>query len=100
VRSLEEYQQRAMNMQNNLDLARQITGSTLRLYTAGEATLVDVLQTIDRQGATAQNFLDAYIGYRRALLRIERLTYFDFQRNAPLLDRFDLEGMAARLQPH
>ena len=97
IRNLEEYQQRALNMQENLEFARQNTVTTLERYRAGDVTLVDVLQTIDRQSATARNFVDVYLGYRRALIRIERLTFYDFQRGAPLLDRFDFESMRGSL---
>jgi outer membrane protein TolC len=93
VRNLDEYAQRARNMQNNLTLARDITTSTIDRYGRGEVSLVDVLQTAERQSATADNFLSAYLGYRRALLRLERLTFYDFQRGAPLLERFNILGL-------
>ncbi|HWV58115.1 MAG TPA: TolC family protein, partial [Longimicrobiales bacterium] len=53
VQNLAEYQQRALNMQDNLAFARQITATTLERYRAGEVALVDVLQTIDREAQTA-----------------------------------------------
>ncbi|MEX0894045.1 MAG: TolC family protein [Gemmatimonadota bacterium] len=90
VRNLEEYEQRALSMQANLERARQITRSTIESYAAGQGTLVDVLQTIDRQEATAENFLDAYIGWRESLEDLQRDTYWDFQRNAEVLDRFGI----------
>ena len=93
VRNLSEYAQRARNMQTNLTLARDITSSTIQRYAGGEVSLVDVLQTIERQSATDNNFLSAYLGYRRALLRLERLTFYDFQRGAPLLERFNITGL-------
>ncbi|HUF51772.1 MAG TPA: TolC family protein [Longimicrobiales bacterium] len=94
VRNLQEYSQRALNMQSNLTLAREITASTLEQYGRGEVSLVDVLQTIDRQTATAGNALSAYLGYRRTLLRLERLTFYDFQRGAPLLERFNIGALS------
>ncbi|MEX1182741.1 MAG: TolC family protein [Gemmatimonadota bacterium] len=98
IRNLEEYEQRGINMRANLELAQQITASTLRRYRDGGVNLVDVLQTIEREADTAQNFLDAYLGYRNALLDLERLTFYDFQSQQPLLDRYDIETYMT-LQP-
>jgi outer membrane protein TolC len=95
VRNLAEYQQRALGMQGNLDLARQNTRETLRRYRLGEVTLVDVLQTTDREANTAENFMDAFLGYRRALLRLQELTYFDFERNVPVLERYSIGAPTA-----
>jgi outer membrane protein TolC len=91
VRNLEEYEQRALNMQANMALAHDITMSTIERYRRGEVTLVDVLQTIDRESNTSENFLDAFLGYRRAIQSIQQLTYYDFEMNVPLLDRFTIE---------
>jgi outer membrane protein TolC len=90
VRNLSEYQQRALSMQQNLELARQNTGATLARYRAGEVALVDVLQTINRQANTAENFVDSYMGYRRALLRLQEMTYYDFESNQPVLERYSI----------
>ena len=49
---------------------------------------MDVLQSFRREVDTADNLLDAYLGWRRALLRIQRLTYFDFELGLPVLERF------------
>jgi outer membrane protein TolC len=91
VRNLEEYEQRALNMQENLTFAEQITATTIERYRSGEVDLVGLLQTIDRESATARNFLDAYLGFQNALQRLQRLTYYDFERNMPLLDRFRID---------
>jgi outer membrane protein TolC len=90
VRSLEDYRQRLVNMRENLDLARRTTSSTLERYGAGEVGLVDLLQTIDREASTSQNFLSAYMGYQRTLLRLNELTFYDFQSETPLVDRFSV----------
>jgi outer membrane protein TolC len=88
VRSLEEYRQRLVNMQENRELARKTTDSTLERYRAGEVTLVDLLQTIDRESSTAGNFLQAFMGYQETLRRLKELTYYDFEYNMPLVERF------------
>jgi outer membrane protein TolC len=92
IRNLEEYEQRALNMQENRALAHDITISTIERYRSGEVTLVDVLQTIDRESSTAENFLDAVLGYRRAIQSIQQLTYYDFEMGVPLLDRFTIDA--------
>jgi outer membrane protein TolC len=86
--NLQEFQQRALNMQTNLQRAQQNTVTTLERYGRGEVTLVDVLQTIEREADTAENRLEAYLGYQNALLEVQQLTYYDFERGVPLLERF------------
>lgn len=90
VRNLEEYEQRALAMQENVSLAHQLTASTLDRYRDGGLTLVELIQTIDRETNTAENFLDAYLGYRQALQRLQRLTFYDFEVGTPVLDRFTI----------
>ena len=55
---------------------------------AGLISALDLLQSFRRQVDTANNFLDAYLGWRRALLRIQQLTFYDFELDLPLLERF------------
>jgi outer membrane protein TolC len=92
IRNIQEYEQRALNMQENLGFAEQVTATTIQRYRAGEVDLVGVLQTIDREATTARNFLDAYLGFQNALVRLQQLTYYDFQRDMPLIDRFRIEA--------
>jgi outer membrane protein TolC len=94
VRSLEEYRQRVLNMQENRELARKTTASTLDRYRAREVTLVDLLQTIDREASTAKNFLDAYMGYQQTLRRLTELTYYDFEYDLPIVERFSVTADA------
>ena len=88
VRNLEEFQQRALDMEETLALARTVSEANLDRYRAGRITVSDLLQSFARQRETATNFLDAYLGYRGALLDLQELTYYDFEHDAPLLDRF------------
>ena len=50
--------------------------------------------TLDRTVdlALSSNFLDACLGWRRALLRIQQLTFYDFELDMPLLQRFGVMG--------
>jgi outer membrane protein TolC len=90
VRSLEEFRQRLVNMQENRDLARKTTASTLERYRAREVQLVDLLQTINREASTSENFLEAYMGYQQTLRRLKTLTYYDFEYGIPLVERFSV----------
>ena len=89
VKNLEEYESRALAMRVNLRLAEQISEQSLDRYEGGIVSVLDLLQSFRRQADTAENFLDAYLGYRQAILRIQQLTYFDFENNQPLLNRFN-----------
>jgi len=91
VRNLEEYQQRAINMQENLELARQVSAMSMAQYSAGRGTMLDLVQAFERQADTAENFLDAFLGYREAILDLQAITYYDFEHDMPVLERFQLQ---------
>jgi outer membrane protein TolC len=95
VNNLTEYEQRALNMQANLQFAEQITATTLGRYRSGEVALVDLLQTIEREADTADNLLDAFLGFRRAALSLQRMTFYDFERDQPVLERYRIGALAA-----
>ena len=88
VQNLEEYQARALNMEQNLSLAREIAEMNLTRYRSGTVDALNLLQSFNRQADTADNLLDAYLGYRQALIQLQELTYYDFEQNIPLLERF------------
>ena len=91
VRNLVEYEQRALSMQENLELARQVSAMSMEQYTEGRNTMLDVVQAFERQADTAENFLESYLGYRQAVLDLQQITYYDFEYDLPLLERFQLE---------
>lgn len=91
IRNVEEYQTRATAMQDNLTLAHDTSETSIGRYEGGVITASDLLQSLQREVTTAQNFLDAFLGWRRALLRLQRLTYYDFESNQPVLDRFGID---------
>ena len=88
VRNVTEFQGRALNMERNLVLANDLSASTLALYVEGPASMFDVLQTFRTEAQTAENLLDAYLGWRNSLLRIQEMTYFDFELGMPVLERY------------
>lgn len=91
IRNVEEYQMRATAMQDNLTLAHDTSETSIDRYETGVITASDLIQSLEREVTTAQNFLDAFLGWRRALLRLQRLTYYDFETNQPVLDRFGID---------
>lgn len=96
VENLEVYRQRAADMQQNLELAAQLSETSLARYAVEEVTTLELLRSFDRQVETATNFLDTYLGYRRALLELQELTYYDFERDAPVLERFGAATLPSR----
>lgn len=93
VQNLEAYQERALDMEQNLELADRLSGESLERYATGESTTLELLRALDRRVETGQNFLDTYLGYRRALLDLQEMTYYDFERAMPVLERYGVEGL-------
>lgn len=90
VRNVAEYQSRALAMEQNLELARELSQESLDRYARGELAVVDLLQTLRREADTAENLLDAYLSWRRAITRLQELTFYDFERDVPVLERFGI----------
>jgi len=88
VQNLEEYQRRATNMKENMEMSKKITEMSLNQYEDGEIDLQDLLQNITRQRETENNFLEAYLGYRQSLLNLMVDTYYDYEENTKLLDKY------------
>ena len=80
-------------MEQSLLLATELSASRLELYLQGSIAALDLLQSFRGQVDTTNNFLDAYLGWRRSLLRIQQLTFYDFELGIPLLQRLGvMEG--------
>src|SRR6185503_15225464 len=88
VRNVEELQSRLLAMQDNLTLAAGISRQSLDQYRQGAITALDLLQSLRRERDTAGNFLDAYVSWRESIQSLQRITYFDFERGQPVLQRF------------
>lgn len=91
VRNVGEFQARAISMQETQSLATSITDQSLGQYAAGTVSVLDLLQTLRREYDTANTSLDTYLGWRRALLRLQQMTYYDFERDVPLLDLYGID---------
>lgn len=91
VSNLQEYQKRALNMKDNMEMAREITEQSIVLYQKNKISLQDLLQTITRQTDTEINFLDAYLGYKKSLLSLMSYTYYDYENKISLIDQFRMD---------
>lgn len=100
VQNVRELQIRTLAMQGNLELARQVSESAFPRYEAGSISALDLLLTLRREMDTAQNFLDAYVGWREALVRLQSLTFFDFGSGVPVFQRFRINGGDLALAGH
>ena len=91
MRNIAEYESRALVMEENLVLARGVSSASLDRYGEGLIQVVDLLQSYRRELDTAMNLLDAYVGWQQALLNLQELTFYDFERGIPVLERFQME---------
>ena len=91
IRNLEELQGRVIAMQDNLSLARGISQQSLERYRQGAITALDLLQSLRRESDTAQNYLEAYTSWRRAIQELQQMTYWDFETDQPVLQRFGID---------
>ena len=90
VTNVEEFEARTIAMEGNLALANDLSVSSIDLYREGSISALELIQSFQRESDTASNFLDAYLGWRRALLRIQQLTFYDFETMLPVLERYGI----------
>ncbi len=81
-----------MAMRENLDLAGGVSETSFQRYAAGAITATDLMLSLRREADTAENFLQAYLGWRDSLRQLQQLTYWDFERQMPVLERFGVEA--------
>jgi outer membrane protein TolC len=92
VLNVRDRESRTMAMRQNMDLARGVSESSFQRYQAGAITAVDLTLSLRREADTAENLLQAYLGWRNSLRQLQQLTYWDFERQMPVLDRFGVEA--------
>ena len=88
VENVQEYQQRALSMKNNFEMAEEMTAVSLDQYGRKLISLQDMLQVLNRQRETESNFLEAYLGFRKSLLTLMIDTYYDYENHIKLLDKY------------
>lgn len=89
VENVKEYQTRVQNMKKNVEMAKHISDVSISQFQQNQISLQDMLQNIDRQKETEFNFLDVYLGYRDALIKLIGYTFYDYEGNMPLLEHFN-----------
>lgn len=92
VLNVQDREQRTRSMQENMELARDISETSFQGYEEGAITALDLLLSLRREEDTAENFLDAYVSWKGSLSRLQQQTFFSFERGEPLLDWFRAEG--------
>ena len=85
--NLNEYQERASNMQNSIKIAKDILQESIKQYKDSKILFHNLLQNVLRQKDTELNFLDIYLEYRKSILSLMVNTYFDYEHNISLLDK-------------
>lgn len=90
VKDMREYQRRALRMKNNLGKAQLITEQSIAQYGGDRIALLDALRSVSTEKDTELQFLDTYLGYRRAILRLMVRSYYDFENDTLLFDRFNI----------
>ena len=88
VTNLEDYQQRAIRLEKSLEVAYEICDLSIEQYRVGNISFNDVLQVIDSHRETELNFIDAYIGYRRTMQSLKSLTFYDYEDNMSMIDKY------------
>ena len=86
INNLNEYQERALNMQKSVTIAGEISLQSIHQYRNNEISLQDILQIAARQKETEDNFREAYLDYRNAILYLKLRTYYDYEKKMSLLD--------------
>ena len=88
VENLKEYQQRTQNMMESMKMVQEITDVSIGHYHNGNISIQDIMQIVNRQRETEKNFLETYQGYRRSLLFLMMQTYYDYENNVSLIDKY------------
>jgi outer membrane protein TolC len=96
VRDMEELQSRVLAMQDNLTLARGLSSQSLEQYRQGAITVADLLLSLRRETDTANNFLEAYVSWKESIQELQQMTYYDFERGQPVIQRFGIDINALR----
>jgi outer membrane protein len=94
IQDVLELQARAVSMEANLVLAQDISAQTLARYREGSMTALDLLQTLQRELDTAENLLEAYVGWRESIQGLQELTYYDFELDVPVMERYGIDVSA------
>jgi outer membrane protein TolC len=88
IANLEEYQRRALNMMKNMEVAKELSAASITQFSENRISVRDILKILERQKETELNFIEAYLSYKRSLIRLMVNTHYDFENNISLIDKF------------
>ena len=92
VDRLRENQQRILNMQNSVGMASDITDVGLQQFQAGAINAQGLMMMLSTQLETELNFLAAYLSYRRSLHSLMLRTYYDYENDMSLFEKFGVDS--------
>jgi len=92
VLNVRDRESRTMAMQENQELAREVSRTNFQRYQDGSVTILDLILSLYREADTAENFLQAYVSWKGSLRSLQIQTYYDFGLDRPILDWFREEG--------
>ena len=75
-----------------MEIARENCDLSIVQYEEGKISLQGIMQVIDRKKEVELNFLEAYLGYRISLLSLMLQTYYDYENEISLIEKFRLES--------
>ncbi|MFC1551972.1 TolC family protein [Candidatus Latescibacterota bacterium] len=88
VENVEEYKQRAFNMLENMNVSKELSAASMIQFREGTISTQDILKTLERNMETELSFLDAYLGYKRSLIRLMVNTHYDYENRISVIDKF------------
>ncbi|MFC1544110.1 TolC family protein [Gemmatimonadota bacterium] len=86
VDRVEEAQDRLVLLVQSVDAAERSYRLSVEQFEAGSLNTQDLILTQNRYADARRSYLGAYLDYRRALLDLEDQTYWDWERDRPLLE--------------
>jgi outer membrane protein TolC len=87
VDRVEEAQSRLALLVSSVNAAERSFRLSLVQFEAGTLNTQDLTLTQNRLASARRSYLNAYLDYRRALIDLERRTYWDWVEDRPLVDR-------------
>jgi outer membrane protein TolC len=91
VLNVQDREARTMAMRENLQLAMDVSETSFQRYGNGVISVLDLLLSLRREADTAENFLDAYLSWKSSLRSLQQQTFYDFERQIPVLERFQVQ---------
>ncbi|MFC1541387.1 TolC family protein [Candidatus Latescibacterota bacterium] len=88
VGNLEEFKQRAFTMMENMQVSKELSAESLIQFQESTISVQDILKILERQRDTELSFLEAYLSYKRSIIRLMVNTHYDYENQIALIDKF------------